>query len=100
MDEVNDIVVSAVTAWEIATKFRVGRLPDCETVAVDVASHIANQGFVELAISVADAEYAGRLPGTHRVPFGRMLIAQALARELAVVSIDRVFDDYGVIRLW
>ena len=100
VDEANDIVVSAVSAWEIATKFRIGRLPGSEAVAVDVAGHIAGQGFEELAISVADAEYAGRLPGPHRDPFDRMLIAQALARELVVVSVDAVFDEYGVNRLW
>ena len=100
VDEANDIVVSAVSAWEIATKFRIGRLPGSEAVAVDVAGHITGQGFVELAISVADAECAGRLPGPHRDPFDRMLVAQALARELPVVSVDAVFDKYGVNRLW
>ena len=53
----------------------------------------------DLAIGVADAERAGRLLGPHRGPFGRMLIAQALARDLAVVSVDAVFDRYGVNRL-
>ena len=100
LDEENDIIVSAVSTWEIATKFRIGRLPGGEVVAVDVADHIADQGFEELAISVPDAESAGRLPGPHRDPFDRMLIAQAQARELAVVSVDAVFDRYGVSRLW
>lgn len=99
-DETNDIVVSAASAWEIATKFRIGKLPGCEAVAVDVAGHIAAQGFVELAIGVADAERAGRLPGPHRDPFDRMLAAQALARDLPVVSIDPVFDALGAIRVW
>jgi len=65
-----------------------------------VAGHIAGQGFEELEIGVADAERAGRLPGPHRDPFDRMLAAQALARELPVVSIDPVFDRFGVSRLW
>ena len=99
-DESNDIAVSAASAWEIATKFRIGKLPGCEAVAVDVAGHIARQGFVELAIGVADAERAGRLPGPHRDPFDRMLAAQALARDLPVVSIDPVFDGLGAIRMW
>ena len=99
-DELNDIVVSAASAWEIATKFRIGKLPGCEAVAVDVAGHIAGQGFEEVAIGVAGAERAGRLPGPHRDPFDRMLAAQALARELPVVSVDPVFDRFGVIRLW
>ena len=99
-DELNDIAVSAASAWEIATKFRLGKLPGCEVVAVDVAGHIRRQGFEELAIDVADAERAGRLPGPHRDPFDRMLAAQALARESPVVSADPVFDGLGVIRLW
>ena len=47
-----------------------------------------------------DAERAGRLTGPHRDPFDRMLIAQALARDLVLVSNERVFDSYGVNRLW
>ena len=99
-DETNNIVVSAASAWEIATKFRLGRLPEGEAVAGDVAGSVASQGFGELTISVADAERAGRLPGLHRDPFDRMLIAQALARDLVIVSIDTAFDRYGVNRLW
>lgn len=99
-DETNEILVSAASAWEIATKVRIGRLPEGETVAVDIAGHIADQGFEEVAIGIADAERAGRLPGPHRDPFDRMLIAQALARDVAVVSVDAIFDRYGVVRLW
>ena len=93
-------VVSAASAWEIATKFRIGKLLGCEVVAVDVAGHISGQGFEELAIGVADAERAERLPGPHRDPFDRMLAAQALAHEFPVVSVDPVFDRFGVIRVW
>ena len=99
-DEANDIVVSAASAWEIATKFRLGKLPEAEAVASDVAGCIADEGFEGLAISVADAERAGRLPGIHRDPFDRMLIAQALRRDLCIVSVDAEFDRYGVSRLW
>ena len=99
-DEANDIVVSAASAWEIATKFRLGKLPEAEAVASDVAGCIADEGFEGLAISVADAERAGRLPGIHRDPFDRMLIAQALRHDLWIVSVDAVFDRYGVSRLW
>lgn len=99
-DTSNDVIVSAATAWEITTKHRVGKLPEAEAVALDVTGSIASQGFDELAITVEDAERAGRLPGTHRDPFDRMLIAQALAHNLTVVSVDAVFDGYGVSRLW
>lgn len=80
VDDSNDVAVSAASAWEIATKFRIDELPGWEAVALDVASQIRSQGFEELAIGVADAERVGRLPGPHRDPFDRMLAAQALAR--------------------
>ena len=99
-DEANDVFVSAASAWEITTKYRLGRLPEGAVAAVDVAGSITGQGFGDLTISVADAERAGRLPGPHRDPFDRMLIAQALAHDLVIVSIDAVFDRYGVNRLW
>ena len=99
-DDANTIFASAASAWEIATKRRIGKLVQAEAVALDVAGSIAGQGFEELAITVDDAERAGRLPGPHRDPFDRVLIAQALARNLTIVSVDRVFDRYGVHRLW
>ena len=99
-DDANTIFVSAASAWEIATKHRIGKLPQAEAVALDVTGSIADQGFEELAISVDDAERAGRLPGLHRDPFDRVLIAQALARDLVIVSVDQAFDGYGVHRLW
>ncbi len=99
-DEDNEIVVSAASAWEIATKYRLGKLPEAEAVATNVAGCIADEGFEALAISVADAERAGRLPGHHRDPFDRMIIAQALRHELAIVSVDATLDRYGVNRLW
>lgn len=99
-DETNTILVSAASAWEITTKHRIGKLARAEVLALDVTGSIAGQGFEELAITVDDAARAGRLPGLHRDPFDRVLIAQALARDMAIVSADRVFDGYGVRRLW
>ena len=96
----NNLFISAASAWEITTKYRLGRLPKAESVAFDVAGIIAGQGFEELAISVADAERAGQLSGPHRDPFDRMLAAQALNRDLALVSLDVAFDQYAVHRLW
>ena len=98
--DTNTIFVSAASAWEIATKHRIGKLPQAEAVALDVTGTIAGQSFEELAITVDDAERAGRLPGLHRDPFDRVLIAQALVRDLAIVSVDQAFDGYGVHRLW
>ena len=99
-DDANDILVSAATAWELATKHRLGKLPQAGLVVQDVTSAVASQGFEELAITVADAQRAGQLPGLHRDPFDRMLIAQAIEHGMALVSIDSMFDGYGVNRLW
>ena len=98
-DDANTVFVSAASAWEITTKHRIGKLAQAEAVALDVTGTIAGQGFEELAITVDDAERAGRLPGLHRDPFDRVLIAQALARDLTIISVDKVFDGYGVRRL-
>ena len=99
-NEANDVVVSAVSAWEIATKHRLGRLPEAGGLAGDIRGTIVGQGFSELPISVAGAERSGRLPGPHRDPFDRLLIAQALAHDLALVSNEEAFDRYGARRLW
>ena len=99
-DPDNDILISAASAWEIATKYRLGKLPGAEAVARDVGGCIASQGFQGLPITVHDGARAGRLPGPHRDPFDRMLIAQALAGDLPLVSVETLFDRYGVNRIW
>lgn len=99
-DRDNEVLVSAASAWEISTKHRIGKLPSAAILAADVAGAIASQGFAELPITVREAERAGRLPGPHRDPFNRMLIAQALSLELTLVSNEAGFDHYGVRRLW
>ena len=98
--ETNEVLVSAASAWEITTKYRFGKLPNAEAVARDVAGTIARQDFDELPITVDDAAQAGALPGSHRDPFDRMLIAQALLGNLVLVSNESLFDQYGVHRLW
>ena len=92
--------VSAVSAWEIATKHRLGRLPEADGLVGDMRGAIVGQGFTELPIGVTDAERSGQLPGPHRDPFDRMLIAQALGYDLVIVSNEERFDRYGVRRLW
>ena len=99
-DRRHEIVVSAASAWEVATKHRIGKLPGAGPLAVDFAREIERQGFTPLAISLDHAQSAGALPGTHRDPFDRMLIAQAREERLALVSLETVFDDYGITRIW
>ena len=99
-DEANDKLISAASAWEIATKYRTGKLREAEPIVFDLPGAILGQGFEELSITVDDAVHAGMLPGHHRDPFDRMLIAQAIARNLVLVSNEAIFDRYGVRRLW
>ena len=99
-DESNVKLVSAASAWEITTKHRLGKLPVAEEFVADIGAAIAGEGFEELPITVSDAARAGSLPGPHRDPFDRMIIAQALSGNLTLVSIESVFDQYGVHRLW
>jgi PIN domain nuclease of toxin-antitoxin system len=95
-----EVLVSAATAWEICTKARLGKLPGAVEVANDVGGCLRSQGFVALDITVAAAQRAGSLAGPHRDPFDRMLIAQAQGENLPILSIDEIFDRYGVTRIW
>ena len=99
-DDDNDVLISAATAWEITTKHRLGKLPNADPIASDIAGAIAAQGFEELPITVQEAARAGALPGPHRDPFDRMLIAQALSRNLVLISNETTFDRYPIHRLW
>ena len=99
-DEANEKLISAASAWEIATKYRLGKMPGAAALANDIAGAIAGEGFAELPITVSDAVRAGSLRGPHRDPFDRMLIAQALAHDLVLISNESPFDLYGVRRMW
>lgn len=94
------VLVSAASVWEICTKFRLGKLPGAAAVAVDVQGCLDSQGFVPLAITVDHAQRAGSLPGPHRDPFDRMLIAQAQAEDLPLITVDPVFGSYGMKVIW
>jgi PIN domain nuclease of toxin-antitoxin system len=99
-DEDNEVWVSAASAWELATKARLGKLAGARDVANDVAGCLARQGFLELPISVLHAQRAGGLRIDHRDPFDRMLIAQAQMEDLPIVTNERLFDGLGITRIW
>jgi PIN domain nuclease of toxin-antitoxin system len=96
----NAILVSAASGWEIATKHRIGKLPEAGDVPVDLPRYLRKARFTVLPIALDHALAAGALPGPHRDPFDRMLIAQARLDDLVVISGDPVFRDYGVRTLW
>jgi PIN domain nuclease of toxin-antitoxin system len=94
------VLVSAASAWEICTKFRLGKLPGAAAVAADVKGCLDSQGFVPLPITVDHAQRAGSLPGPHRDPFDRVLIAQSQAEDLPLVTVDPVFGLYRTKVIW
>lgn len=94
------VFVSAASAWEIATKFRLGKLPGAAAIVEDLAGAIASQAFTPLPVTVGHAQRAGALAGDHRDPFDRMLIAQAQSENVQLVTNEKLFDAYGVRRLW
>ena len=99
-DDLGPIFVSAASVWEISTKHRSGKLPGASAIAGDLVGAIESQGFVGMAMTIEHAQAAGALPGPHRDPFDRMLIAQAMLEDLVLISNERAFEGYGVRRLW
>ena len=94
------ILVSAASAWEMAIKANLGRLPAAFDLLTDFEGTLNSRGFDVLPITAAHGLRAGFLPGPHKDPFDRMLIAQAQAENVAVVSNDTILDRYGVRRVW
>lgn len=99
-DEDNPVAVSAASAMELATKFRIGKLPDAELLVLDFESVIAGQGSIEMPISVRHDQLAGAMSIAHKDPFYRLLIAQAQAEDMVLVSNETIFYGFAVKRLW
>jgi PIN domain nuclease of toxin-antitoxin system len=99
LDAKNRVYVSAAVAWELAIKVNSGKL-GARGLINDLPRFLAEEGFRRLAISTDHALRAGLLPRHHSDPFDRMLAAQAQALNFPIVSADRIFDSYGVRRIW
>lgn len=99
-DEADEIFVSAASAWEIATKVRLGKLPEAEIFEREFLNDMDAAGYILLPIEASVALRAGRLVGKHGDPFDRMIAAQALADDMILLSNDARLDVFGVRRLW
>jgi PIN domain nuclease of toxin-antitoxin system len=99
-DAGNRKVVSVASCWEIAIKAGLGKLKLGEASSTYLPNALARTGFELLPISLAHATGVESLPLHHKDPFDRLLIAQALAEGIPLVSADVAHDPYGVTRLW
>lgn len=95
-----DVYVSAASAWEIATKYRIGRLPVAEALIQDVSGWLAKAGFLELPIRIEHARLAGTWPQEHKDPFDRMLAAQSVLEDLPLISVDPLVKTFGANVFW
>ena len=94
------IVLSAVSGHEIATKYRLGKLPVPARLAEHLDQMVTDNGWQPLPLSMAHAQLAGRLPGSHKDPFDRMLAAQALIEDVPLVTNDAALAGFGVKVIW
>jgi PIN domain nuclease of toxin-antitoxin system len=99
-DERNVILVSAASAWEIATKVRLGKLPGAEMLEREFLEIMNRAGYTLLPIDVESALRAARLIGEHRDPFDRLIASQALANDIPILSTDSRLDAFGARRIW
>ncbi|HEV2187376.1 MAG TPA: type II toxin-antitoxin system VapC family toxin [Stellaceae bacterium] len=96
-DATNELFVSAVAAYEIGYKQGLGRLP---LLPEGLPRRLQRASITVLALSLSHALAAAALPGPHRDPWDRIMIAQAQSEDLTVVTVDRVFANYRVPVLW
>ncbi|WP_420617682.1 type II toxin-antitoxin system VapC family toxin [Candidatus Poriferisocius sp.] len=99
-DPAQEVLISAVSSWEIAIKHATGRLDLPEPPAEYVPSRIASAGLAAVAIEHAHALHAGGLPMHHRDPFDRLLIAQAREMDVPLMTSDSLFEEYDVDIVW
>lgn len=96
----NEVLASAASAWEIATKVRLGKLPQAVGLADRLDGYLQRNGIGVLGITLSHALLAGRLDWTHKDPFDRMLAAQSRIESAPLVTTDAVFAAHGVSTVW
>lgn len=99
-DRVNVLWISAASAWEIATKHRLGRLPQASPLVADWSGHLGPFRFNELPVTSVHALRGGGYDIDHGDPFDRIIAAQAEVEGMTLVAKDRAFDLFPVRRLW
>ncbi|MFO7802392.1 MAG: type II toxin-antitoxin system VapC family toxin [Desulfovermiculus sp.] len=96
----NAILVSSASGWEIATKYRLGKLSHAADAATRLPELLHKARMETLPMTMEHALAAGSLPGPHQDPFDRMLIAQGQIEDLPIVTSDPAFAHYSVELVW
>jgi PIN domain nuclease of toxin-antitoxin system len=96
----NEVFVSAASAWDISTKFRLGKLPEAEPLVGSFTDSVRILNFSELPVSIEHGARAGLPIGDHKDPFDRILMAQSLSEGFPPVSNEQIFDSYHIHRIW
>ena len=99
-DPGNEIYLSAVSAWEIAVKYALGKLPLPEPPGRFVPLQRKHHGIDPLQLDEEAALHLSRLPLLHKDPFDRMLICQAIVRHLSILTPDELIQQYPVRTIW
>lgn len=96
----HEVYLSAASAWEIALKHALGRLPLPEAPQRFVPAEREAHGISPLAIDEESALHLSRLPALHRDPFDRMLVSQAIVHGLAILTPDPLVSQYPARTIW
>ena len=99
-DEANEILVSAASAWEIATKHRLGKLQQASQAVSRFNELVTADDFTHLSITHVHALRAGAFDVDHRDPFDRMLAAQSEIERVPLVTLDPAFAMFGIRTYW
>ena len=96
----NEVLLSIASCWELAIKLSLGKLRLTQSLDRFIPEQLTRNGFALFGVEFRHVVRVADLPFHHRDPFDRVLVAQALQDELAIVSGDRVFRKYGVSVVW
>lgn len=96
----NRILVSAASAWEVATKQRVSRLPELKRTVEEFLPFVEDEGFELIAISPEHAIRGGSYPAAHGDPFDRLLAAQSELEDAPLLTRDTAFEQFPCKTLW
>ena len=100
LDSDNQLLLSAVTGFEIAIKHGFGKLQLAEPPAAFIENRIRNNAMTPLPITLAHTYGLVDLPAIHRDPFNRLLVAQARFEQVPLLSADTILSEYPIERLW